>query len=462
MAARPLHKPPTPASGPALLPVEQYLGKPAIALKRPVYVIGSRANARIHLISSSVSKAHALLVRSNGRFYLRDLGSRTKVFINGVERREADLKSGDLIKIGSFTFRYIAGPGEEHPSPPVDFPIPAKLDVVGADYPVAIEERAVLIGRRSLCDITLAEASVSVAHAVIFEANGQRYIRDLGSRTSTFVNGVSTDQHQLAEGDIVRIGETELRYLHNQLAEVKTSDPSHASGAIPSLMEVDEHPAGESNAGESHQAEIPAAPPLAEMPIDAEIPIDAELPLDADGPVDSDAIEPDSVDIAAIAAAIEPGEDSHAGAAIEIPAIEIEAAVEAPPTEAAIKEPVIDEPEINEPEINEPAISEQPVIDEPAIAEPVFAEPHIAEPVIDEPPIEPVMDEIAPAEDSLLVDSDKPVVESVNLAASVADEPPVAAEAPSEASIEAPIEAPARPAQAASNRLNCSTKSRHR
>jgi pSer/pThr/pTyr-binding forkhead associated (FHA) protein len=236
MAALPPAKSKSSAVGPALLPVERHRGKPPIKLTRPVYVVGSRSSARIHLVSSSVSKAHALVVRSNGRTYIRDLASRSKVIINGQPQREATLSDGDLIQIGSFSFKYLAGAGEDRFRQRADREAPgAKLDITGAEFPIPIDQRVLLIGRRSLCDIKLLEESVSTAHAVIFEMDGQRFIRDLGSRTGTFVNNVSTHQHQLAEGDIVRIGETEIVY---QLGEVTTETPEDRV-AVPAL-DVDE------------------------------------------------------------------------------------------------------------------------------------------------------------------------------------------------------------------------------
>lgn len=184
-------------------------GKPPVPLTRPVTVIGSRSSARIHLISSTVSKAHALLVKSNDGVYIRDLASRSRVYINGDQVREADLQDGDLIKIGSFTFKFVAGPPSrvaERTAPP------AELDVTGGQFPIPIDQRVLLIGRRSADDIVLVEESASTAHAVVFEMDGERYVRDLGSRTGTFVNGVSTHQHKLSPGDLVRIGETDIRY----------------------------------------------------------------------------------------------------------------------------------------------------------------------------------------------------------------------------------------------------------
>ena len=185
-------------------------GKPGVPLTRPVTVIGSRSTARIHLISSTVSKAHALLVKSDGGIYIRDLASRSHVYVNGEEVREADLDDGDLIKIGSFTFKYLAGPVRKHG--PGGAAPQAQLDVTGGEFPIPVDQRVMLIGRRSSDDVVLVEESVSTAHAVLFEMDGDRYVRDLGSRTGTFVNGVSTHQHKLTSGDVIRVGETDIKY----------------------------------------------------------------------------------------------------------------------------------------------------------------------------------------------------------------------------------------------------------
>jgi pSer/pThr/pTyr-binding forkhead associated (FHA) protein len=197
---------------PALVPLGHHTGKPPIPLHRPVTLIGSRSNARIHLTSSSVSKAHALVVKDGPVTYIRDLASRTHLFINGEQVKEHDLEDGDLLKIGTFTLKFARGHEEESREAPGRAP-EARLDVSGADYPVPLDERVVLIGRRSSCDIHLLEASVSVAHAVLFQMNGAWHVRDLGSRTHTWVNGVAVHQHQLNPGDRIRIGETTLTYV---------------------------------------------------------------------------------------------------------------------------------------------------------------------------------------------------------------------------------------------------------
>ena len=69
-----------------------------------------------------------------------------------------------------------------------------------------------LIGRRFGSDLKLVEESVSSSHAVVFEMDGHHYVRDLGSRTGTYVNRVKVHQQKLAGDDVIRIGETTLNY----------------------------------------------------------------------------------------------------------------------------------------------------------------------------------------------------------------------------------------------------------
>ncbi|MGH7179717.1 MAG: FHA domain-containing protein, partial [Tepidisphaeraceae bacterium] len=200
------------AKGPALVPLGHHAGKPAIPLHRPVMVIGSRSTCRIRLLSKSVSKAHCILIRDGARMYIRDLASRSQLFVNGQRTDEKDLEDGDLLKIGSFTLQFVSGP-EISPEGPRKSVAPATLDVSGAETPVPVEGRVVLIGRRKSCDITLLEESVSTAHAVIFEKDGEHFIRDLGSRTGTQVNRVKVHQHNLSAGDLIRIGDTDMTFV---------------------------------------------------------------------------------------------------------------------------------------------------------------------------------------------------------------------------------------------------------
>src|SRR5688572_18387953 len=199
---------------PTLTPLGHYAGRPPIPISRTVTIIGSRTDSRLHLHSSTVSKTHCMIVNTANGAYCRDLASRTKVIVNGRPHRETDLNDGDKLQIGKFEFQFNAGLGVA-PGKPTSFDPapPAVLHVEGGEMPLPIEERVILIGRRTICDVPLTEESVSTTHAVIFEMNGKRFIRDLNSRTGTFVNGKPAQpQIELSLGDEIKIGDTNMTY----------------------------------------------------------------------------------------------------------------------------------------------------------------------------------------------------------------------------------------------------------
>lgn len=70
------------------------------------------------------------------------------------------------------------------------------------------------IGRSSKCDLTIDQDSVSRHHARIARSRDGHYtVADLGSTNGTYVNGIQIDRpRRLAPGDVVRVGETDLRF----------------------------------------------------------------------------------------------------------------------------------------------------------------------------------------------------------------------------------------------------------
>ena len=64
-------------------------------------LIGRHASADIRLPDLSVSRYHAMLTVSNGRWTITDIGSKSGVFVNGNLVHEAVLHENDIIKLGS-------------------------------------------------------------------------------------------------------------------------------------------------------------------------------------------------------------------------------------------------------------------------------------------------------------------------------------------------------------------------
>jgi hypothetical protein len=68
------------------------------------------------------------------------------------------------------------------------------------------------IGRKE-CDIVLDDEKVSRKHAsVVIIREGQYAVQDLASRNGTFVNGVRLTRRNVQHNDLIRIGNTTLRF----------------------------------------------------------------------------------------------------------------------------------------------------------------------------------------------------------------------------------------------------------
>ena len=64
-------------------------------------LIGRHASADIRLPDLSVSRYHAMLPVSEGKWSIRDMGSKSGLFVNGTMVREAVLNENDVITLGN-------------------------------------------------------------------------------------------------------------------------------------------------------------------------------------------------------------------------------------------------------------------------------------------------------------------------------------------------------------------------
>jgi hypothetical protein len=77
-----------------------------------------------------------------------------------------------------------------------------------------LDSAALLLGRGSTNDVNLArDEYASTKHARVEPRRDGVWVEDVGSTNGTYLNGIRLSRaRKLAAGDIVRIGETELRY----------------------------------------------------------------------------------------------------------------------------------------------------------------------------------------------------------------------------------------------------------
>lgn len=71
------------------------------------------------------------------------------------------------------------------------------------------------IGRGAHNDIVIDSTQASRVHALIDVEPAFVTIRDLGSRNGTFVDGVRIASQVLADGDTIRLGSYEMRFVAN-------------------------------------------------------------------------------------------------------------------------------------------------------------------------------------------------------------------------------------------------------
>ena len=107
---------------------------------------GSEGDNAICLKGKSVSRHHAVLVRDNGEYTLRDMSPRIGTLLNGRRTKEAHLKVGDRIRIGEFEFSYEAA---TETAPAIVAPsamTPAALEEVTAPVmPVVAAEKELVL-----------------------------------------------------------------------------------------------------------------------------------------------------------------------------------------------------------------------------------------------------------------------------------------------------------------------------
>jgi pSer/pThr/pTyr-binding forkhead associated (FHA) protein len=360
---------------PVLVPQAALAGQPDIPLDRPVTTVGSNDNARLHLVSRTVSKGHAIFVNSGGVTYVADLASRTGVIVNGKLIKDLDLKTGDRVQIGKFVFRY-RSPANLAPPPPAVMPPAAAVIVVGSPAK-SVDGRVFQIGRKENCDISFPlDAAVSAGHAVIFEMDGRWYLRDLGSRTGTVVNGKPIHQQVLNFGDRIVIGSSTILFQPGA-ARVEEFDDSDIESDV--LSETAELPAEV----DREEAVVPTPPAAVD---DDAIPLADDFPASA---VDwKSAFRGTDPDQEAAAAELErnidpipaePDSVAHVDA-IELPPISIDDALQPASIDA---EPIDEVPIAIEPE---PVAMESDLIEVESKIQPVAIQP---EPIAIEETVEP-------------------------------------------------------------------------
>ena len=90
------------------------------SLTSPTIRIGTSADCDVVLSDPAVSRGHALILRREDGFAVRDLGSKNGTFVSGVRVQEAALEPGAPLRVGATTLElkatvdeYVTGPSDD-------------------------------------------------------------------------------------------------------------------------------------------------------------------------------------------------------------------------------------------------------------------------------------------------------------------------------------------------------------
>lgn len=89
-----------------------YLGHQLELGDLPV-VVGRSADCTLSLPHASVSRMHCRIWREGESYYIEDLGSTNKTFLNGQAVMRAELRDGDQISVGNHSLKFFRGASVE-------------------------------------------------------------------------------------------------------------------------------------------------------------------------------------------------------------------------------------------------------------------------------------------------------------------------------------------------------------
>jgi pSer/pThr/pTyr-binding forkhead associated (FHA) protein len=98
------------AEGAALIEMDQVegtAGRRMHDLGDDTVTVGRGQESSIFLDDVTVSRKHAEIVRGQGGYRIRDVGSLNGTYVNRVRVDAVDLRNGDEIQVGKYRFRFV-------------------------------------------------------------------------------------------------------------------------------------------------------------------------------------------------------------------------------------------------------------------------------------------------------------------------------------------------------------------
>lgn len=217
-----------------------------VKLRKDKTVIG-REKADLILKDQAVSRSHAEITKQDGDCLIRDLKSTNGTFVNGERVNERVLRHMDEIWLGKCRLLYtVLGRKDEvlEEDATGERAVMLKEEITREgeqqDYEIKLPESReffleimagkrkarsfqfpagrVIIGRSDEADLALQDNEVSRKHSLVeVFSRDQVFLSDLASANGTFLNGVRIKTVRLKHGDLVRLGNSVLKFVVKDL-----------------------------------------------------------------------------------------------------------------------------------------------------------------------------------------------------------------------------------------------------
>ena len=180
-------------------------------------------------MDKSASNNHAKLFVKGGHVIIKDMQSRNGTFFQGERITERKLQAGDQIRIGDCLLK-VESPVESggrkaiHPFNRLE-----QLNGEAKGKLYDLDQETMKIGSAPDCAIVFNDAVISHYHACLeCRPDGSMWIKDMGSRNGTKVNGtplsmnLNDSARLLKDGDVITISYVDLRYWDKYVQHVRS------------------------------------------------------------------------------------------------------------------------------------------------------------------------------------------------------------------------------------------------
>ena len=191
-------------------------------LAEGVATVGRAEDCTVLLSDAAISRRHAHIVVRNGAAEISDIGSGNGIFHRGSRVVVLAIQSEEEVTLGPYTLLFRLVSSKARTAERADGPygigaVQARLEVVAGELsPRSVyhaDHRGLSIGRGEDQDLVLFDAMASRRHARLHWLDGAWRIVDETSSNGVFLNGARVSDAVLRDGDRIRIGDAEFRFM---------------------------------------------------------------------------------------------------------------------------------------------------------------------------------------------------------------------------------------------------------